>query len=142
MNEQFVPLPDASILYRLYFHAEYGTDCLLIMGRSAQGNDFILSNYSKIFQDVTKSSPLIENIIWLHGHGPSPHFILYYKPEIASDVKSNTTFINNFIKSKCPNKSDKSMELICCKIADVVKTDIPGMVNISHSNTLTKLLQR
>ena len=125
----------------MYIHELYGNDCILISGRTQEGNDFIISNFPTIminlFQIEIKETDL-NNIIWLHGHGPSPHFILYRS---SKDIHLDPNSIEMFIKGKCPPKSDKNLPLTCSLLSNVIKTDIKGLVHIPNECKLSKLLR-
>lgn len=126
--------------YHVYQHEQYGNDCILIFGRTQEGNDYILSNLSIIMMDLFQieiNETNLNNIIWLHGHGPSPHFLLYRS---SKEIKLDANSIEIFIKGKCPIKSDKNLPLTCTLLSNVIKTDIKGLVNVKQVYKLSKLL--
>jgi hypothetical protein len=107
----------------------------IIKGRSAIGNDYIISNADNILFTDYDIKTYNEDLIWLHGDGPSPHFILY-----KSINSINCSDIDKFIKSECPNKSNKNKKLSCCLLSDIKKTKTIGMVTIKNTE-LSKLLK-
>ena len=111
-------------------------DNILIVGKTQLGNDHIIDNASNIISNVLNKDVKTNELIWLHGHGPSPHFIFY---------KNESNNIDNlklevFIKSKCSKKSELNKALSCCILNNVKKTNTLGLVHIKHEK-LSDLLE-
>ena len=119
-------------LYHIYKHTNY-ENCYIIMGKTQDGNDYIISNTVNILKQYFDIDTSVNELIWLHAHGPSPHFIVYKENNIDS------ISIELFVKSKCPKKSNKDKSLSCSILSDVVKTDTKGLVHIKHKQ-LSKIL--
>ena len=122
-----------------YYNIFINNKILIIQGKTKEGNDYIIDNTPIIIKrllnldlDVDKSE-----LIWLHGNGPSPHFILYKM--VYVDNSNDILQITHFIKSKMPKKSNKSLPLECSFLSNVKKTNIIGMVTIKNEK-LSKLL--
>jgi len=120
--------------YHVYTDNEFND--ILIIGRNQLGNDFIIDNAPNIINNLINNDVLSKDLIWIHCNGPSPHFIFYSKTLKNIDIVK----LENFIKSKCPNKSDKSSSLDCCLLSNVIKTDIPSKV-IIKSQKLSKIIK-
>ena len=120
--------------YHVYTDNEFNN--ILIIGRNQLGNDFIIDNSPNIINNLINNDVSSKDLIWIHGNGPSPHFIFYSKTLKYID----TVKLENFIKSKCPDKSGKSSSLDCCLLSNVIKTDIPGKV-IIKSQKLSKVIK-
>lgn len=120
-------------LYNIYKHTEYN-NCYIIIGKTQDGNDYIISEATNILEKCFNISSTNDELIWLHGDGPSPHFILYKEDNILESIE-----IDIFVKSKCPKKSNKNKKLSCSLLSNVVKTDIKGLVQVKN-NSLAKLL--
>ena len=134
----FTLLKSDSNIYRVYIHEQYNTKCILLIGRTREGNDYVISNFQNIMLDLFKIKITENNnVIWLHGHGPSPHFILYIYNNL---IKLDANSIEMFIKNKCPIKSDKNMPLTCSLLSTIIKTDVKGLVHIPHACKLSELL--
>jgi hypothetical protein len=122
-----------------YYNIFINNKILIIQGKTKEGNDYIIDNTPIIIKrllnldlDVDKSE-----LIWLHGNGPSPHFILYKMVYVNNS--NDILQITHFIKSKMPKKSNKSLPLECSFLSNVKKTNIIGMVTIKNEK-LSKLL--
>jgi hypothetical protein len=131
---KFIKITGKKNLYDVY---QDDSNNLLIQGKTQIGNDHIINNAHIILGELLNinNNDLKKKLIWLHGHGPSPHFILY---------KCDNSTIDNleleiFIKSKCSKKSELNKALSCCMLDKVKKTDIPGLVYIENKK-LTDLL--
>ena len=113
---------------------------LLIMGKTQLGNDHIIDQASTIISELINgnSDDIKKQLIWLHGNGPSPHFILY--TDKNNDNKIDNLQLECFVKSKCSKKSELDKQLSCCMLKDVKKTDIPGLVYVKHEK-LSDLLE-
>ncbi len=120
--------------YHVYIDSELSD--ILIIGKNQLGNDFIIDNAPNIINNLINNDIQKKDLIWMHGSGPSPHFIFYSKNLENIDLVK----LENFIKSKCPEKSDKSSSLDCCLLSNVIKTDIPGKVVIK-SQKLSKVIK-
>ncbi len=145
-------IPSSNKDYHVYTDNELSD--ILIIGKNQLGNDFIIDNAPNIINNLInndihtegiyarasscQNSKLLQkrDLIWMHGNGPSPHFIFYSKNLENIDLVK----LENFIKSKCPEKSDKSSSLDCCLLSNVIKTDIPGKVVIK-SQKLSKVIK-
>jgi len=132
----FVQSTSNSKSYNVFVHEQYGSDCVIIMGKNAVGNDHIISNANKILMDLFGIDKINIPLIWLHGHVPSAHSILYRK----TALKIEPSEIEFFIKSKLSNKSEKDKPLVCSLLKNVKKTDTLGLVNVVHER-LSKLLE-
>ena len=106
----------------------------IIKGRTQDGNDYILRNSKDILRKYLNVDVQCD-LIWLHGDGPSPHFILYKD----NDMKIESKKLELFIKSLLPDKSNKKEPLSCSLLSDVKLTDVKGLV-IVKSKKLNKLL--
>jgi len=107
----------------------------IIKGNTQDGNDHILRNALIILDKYVGVKVETDKLIWLHGDGPSPHFILY-KDE---NLKLDSMMVTKFVKSLLPKKSNIDKELICSRLSDVKLTEIKGMVNVIEKK-LKKLL--
>jgi hypothetical protein len=145
----FILVDSDSKNYHIYVHENYGNNCILISGRTQEGNDYIISNLPTILMNNFQiqiqgqgqgqgQGQIFNNVIWLHGHGPSPHFILYRS---SSDIVLNPNVLEMFIKSKCPIKSNRDMPLTCSLLSNIVKTNVKGLVEVPNPNKLNKLLR-
>jgi len=150
--------------YHILTHKNYTTDCILFIGKNQQGGDILITNFAKIINNLlqtintpintssntsttsltnTSTTPkevFIENnhnILWLHGHNKSPHFILYRK---SKEIIIDPLELELFIKTKLPEKSEKNKPLSCCYLFEVVKTEVLGMVTVPHRK-LSNLLK-
>lgn len=127
-----------SKIYKIYnIINEKIVNCILIIGKNQEGNDYIIDNASSIIKDIYNIETTNNNLIWIHANGPSPHFILYKNPNYIINIIS----LQNFIISLCPKKSiiGYSNELHSCMLSNVKKTAIVGLVNIKNIK-LNKLL--
>lgn len=124
MNLSLYSPPTKTKDYHIYTNDD--NNDILIIGRNQSGNDYIIDNAPQIVSNLLNTEVTANDLIWLHGAGPSPHFIFYSKTYDCV----NTLELENFVKSKCPAKSDKSLSLHCCLLSDVKKTEVKGMVQI------------
>lgn len=110
---------------------------LLIMGKSQLGNDYIIDHAPNIISQLLniENNNIINQLIWLHGHGPSPHFIFYKNNNNIDNLQ-----LEIYIKSKCPKKSELNKPLSCCMLKNVKKTDTLGLVSIKNEK-LSELLE-
>jgi len=131
----FAPPKYDTKLYHIYRLTNDPDKCFLIKGCCQDGNAYILENIITIFKDDLKMDVRIETLIWIHGDGPSPHFILY--KEDGLNIKCDE--LERFIKSLLSKKSNKDKKLSSCMLSDVVLTDVKGLVEIK-SKKLKKLL--
>ena len=130
-------------MYHIYKYTDTESNIsYIIKGRTQDGNDFILRNFKEIFKkylnldlDVNMDVGIVRDLIWLHGDGPSPHFILYRDDNIKLDSRK----LELFIKSMLPEKSNKNEQLSCSFLSDVKMTNVKGLV-IVKSKKLNKLL--
>ena len=134
-NNNFIKM-DGTKLYNVFINDK----TLIIQGKTKDGNNFIIDNSPNIIKqslnldnDVDKTE-----LIWLHGNGPSQHFILYKLADSFND--SDILKIDNFVKSKLPDKSNKTLPLDCSLLSNVKKTNILGMVIIKNDK-LSNLLK-
>jgi hypothetical protein len=136
MFEKIITEPKYDVkLFKIYKHSKEANKCYLIKGCCQDGNDHILKNIKTIFKKYLNIDVDVETLIWMHGDGPSPHFILYKE----DDVKINSIELEKFIKSILPSKSNKNKELSSANLSDVILTDISGLVKV-RSKPLKKLL--
>ena len=135
----FVQFKSDSKEYRIFVHEIYRNDCIIIMGRNPDANDYIISNVKSILKKIFSidSKSLHNELIWMHAFGPSPHFILYRK---SKNIELNPLELEIFVKSKCPEKSEKEQPLTCSLLKDVTKTDIKGLVTVKHQKLSNLLL--
>jgi len=121
----------------LYNVFEDDDNNILIMGKTQLGNDYIIDNAHLIINDIIKCDENIQDqLIWLHGYGPSPHFIFYKNKNISIDKLQ----LEMFIKSNCSKKSELQKPLSCCMLRNVKKTSTLGLVHIKHEK-LSDLLE-
>jgi hypothetical protein len=122
----------------------YGNEkALIIQGKSQDGNNYIIDYSPNIIKQLLNLNTNIDKseLIWLHGNGPSPHFILYKKNNLNNLIDYNDILkIDNFVKGKLPSKSNKSLPLECSLLSNVKKTNVIGMVTIKKEK-LTNLLK-
>ena len=119
----FVQSKSDSKDYHIFVHETYGNDCVLIMGRNQNGNDYIISNVKTILKNLFGIETIHDDLIWMHGFGPSAHVILYRK---SKTINLTPLELEMFVKSKFSAKSEKGQPLTCSLLKDVTKTDIKG----------------
>lgn len=122
--------------YYIFIHNNHKLNCILIIGKNQEGNDYIISNAPLILKTHFNIISNNESLIWLHGYGPSPHFIIY----VANDIMVNSNEIEIFIKNTCPEKSNKNMPLTCALLSNIIKTSTKGLVDVIKEEKLNKLL--
>jgi len=130
----FEKIQSKSKIYNTYILDN--NDAILFIGKTQEGNDYLISNVVRILAESFNTETTEEQLIWMHGHGAGPHFILYKNDEIKLDAQR----IEHFIKSLCPIKSMVDMPFICGLLSDVKKTNIKGMVILVKKYKLTNLL--
>jgi len=136
MYEKIKEIKYETELYHIYKYVDVELNTsYIVKGRSQDGNDYILKNVKKILKDNMDIEVDSNKLIWMHGDGPSPHFILYKD----DNMKINSIELERFIRSNLPKKSNKGKQLTCSLLSDVRLTDTKGLVNVK-SKKLNKLL--
>ena len=137
MESAFVQIVEPKYNTKLFHIFKHSTsNSYIIKGRTCDGNDYIIDNADLILNNTFDIETSKDQLIWLHGNGPSPHFILYKDDTSYPTVDE----INLFVKKNCPKKSNKGEKLSTCYLKDVTKTKTPGLVTII-SKPLKKLLE-
>src|SRR3989338_1307668 len=132
----FTQLQFCSSLYKIFTHNTFPTKCIFLVGKNQICNDYIITNASKILNELFGITTTPTKLIWLHANGPSPHFILY----CVNNIKINSSEIEIFTKNLCPAKANKSLPLDTCYLSDVMKTNTPGLVFLGKKYKLNDLL--
>lgn len=122
-------------LYKVFINSTI--DCAFIIGRTQEGNDNILHHATAIFESTLKDIKIDhDKLIWIHGNGPSPHFIFWIDPVCQINVGE----IEAITKSMMPKKSLLDAPLMSCFLKDVKLTNTKGLVTVNGIK-LNKLLQ-
>lgn len=99
----------------------------LIKGNSQEGNHAILLSAGDILSRELDISIARDELIWMHGDGPSPHFILYHYNDSLRRNLISPLQIELFVKSLCPSKSNKNRPLHSSLLSRVQLSMHPGV---------------